>query len=208
MAKVSMQRGDFAPSYEYALAALNGQIRNGEDWFRSEALDIVRLHEVRLGNFREARERYTDFHPELLAPSGPAIDRVNLLSAIGLVSILRGTGEAALADRLLEESLSVIDELPWLGWSGFQFLNVRVLALQGRTEDALRELKAGINSGWSYRLWHYLKLEPDLDAIRDEPEFQAIFADVETQIAAQLKQVHAMERTGELAAIPERAAVK
>jgi hypothetical protein len=31
---------------------------------------------------------------------------------------------------------------------------------------------------------------------------------VETQIAAQLKQVHAMERTGELAAIPERAAVK
>ncbi len=39
--------------------------------------------------------------------------------------------------------------------------------------------------------------------MRDEPEFQAIVAEIEADMAAQLERVREMEKTGELEPIPE-----
>jgi hypothetical protein len=51
-----------------------------------------------------------------------------------------------------------------------------------------------------------LLYNPNLDSIRDTPEFAAIVAEIEADMAAQLARVREMERNGELEPIPLRAA--
>ncbi len=50
--------------------------------------------------------------------------------------------------------------------------------------------------------WYYLKQDPNLESLHDEPEYQAMVAGIEADMAAQLARVREMERNGELAAIP------
>ena len=46
----------------------------------------------------------------------------------------------------------------------------------------------------------------DLESLHDEPEYQAMVAEIEADMAAQLARVREMERNGELEPIPELAA--
>ena len=48
-----------------------------------------------------------------------------------------------------------------------------------------------------------LKLKPDLEVLHNEPEYQAMVAEIEADMAAQLARVREMERRGELEPIPE-----
>ncbi|MCZ6759127.1 MAG: hypothetical protein O7D29_01970 [Gemmatimonadetes bacterium] len=51
--------------------------------------------------------------------------------------------------------------------------------------------------------WYYLKQDPSLESLHDEPEFQAMIAEIEADMAEQLARVREMERSGELEPIPE-----
>jgi hypothetical protein len=56
-------------------------------------------------------------------------------------------------------------------------------------------------------MWRWqLLYNPNLESIRDTPEFAAIVAEIETDMAEQLARVREMQRSGELTAIPELAA--
>jgi hypothetical protein len=46
-------------------------------------------------------------------------------------------------------------------------------------------------------------LDPSLESLHDEPEFQAMIAEIEADMAIQLARVREMERNGELEPIPE-----
>jgi hypothetical protein len=46
-------------------------------------------------------------------------------------------------------------------------------------------------------------LDPCLESLHDEPEFAAIVAEIEADMAEQLARVREMERSGELEPIPE-----
>jgi hypothetical protein len=48
-----------------------------------------------------------------------------------------------------------------------------------------------------------LLYSPNLESIRDTPEFQAMVAEIEADMATQLARVREMERNGELEPIPE-----
>ena len=48
-----------------------------------------------------------------------------------------------------------------------------------------------------------LLYNPNLKSIRDTPEFAAIIAEIEADMAAQLARVREMERNGELEPVPE-----
>ena len=50
--------------------------------------------------------------------------------------------------------------------------------------------------------WYFLKFDPTLESLHDEPEYQAIVAEIEADMAAQLARVREMERNGELEPIP------
>jgi hypothetical protein len=52
---------------------------------------------------------------------------------------------------------------------------------------------------WRFQLLY----NPNLDSIRDTPEFAAIVAEIESDMAEQLVRVREMQRSGELEPIPE-----
>jgi hypothetical protein len=65
-------------------------------------------------------------------------------------------------------------------------------------------LRQAIDEGWrGYWWWYYLKQDLNLESLHDEPEFQAMVAEIEADMAAQLERVREMERNGELEPIPE-----
>jgi len=52
---------------------------------------------------------------------------------------------------------------------------------------------------WRWQVFY----NPNLKSIRDTPEFAAIVAEIEADMAVQLARVREMERNGELEPIPE-----
>jgi hypothetical protein len=74
--------------------------------------------------------------------------------------------------------------------------------LQGETDRALTALREDIDTGWRYGWW-LLEREPIYEPLWDQPEFQAITAEIKADMAAQLARVREMERNGELEPIPE-----
>ncbi len=69
-----------------------------------------------------------------------------------------------------------------------------------RTPTALRQ---AIDEGWRFNWRYSLKLDPSLESLHDEPEYQAMVAEIEADMAAQRERVREMERNGELEPIPE-----
>jgi hypothetical protein len=82
---------------------------------------------------------------------------------------------------------------------------VQIYALQGDKQKALSALRQAIDEGW--RVWwrYLLKLDPTLESLHDEPKYQAMVAEIEVDMAAQLARVREMEKNGELEPIPELA---
>ncbi len=78
--------------------------------------------------------------------------------------------------------------------------------MRGDKQKALSALQQAIDEGWRASWWYYLKYDPTLESLHDEPEFQAMVAEIEADMAAQLVRVREMQTSGELTAIPELAA--
>jgi tetratricopeptide (TPR) repeat protein len=198
MHTLHLYRGDEAAALDYARRAF--------------ALDprfvpgLLRDHELRAGRYAEARALYEKSYPELLNEGDPTIDGSNWGAAIGLALVLSKTGEQEHADLLLNRSLQHIQTLPRLGVDGYGIADVQIYALRGDKQKALSALRQAIDEGWR-DLWRYfLKYDPTLESLHDEPEFQAMVAEIEADMAAQLARVQEMERNGELEPIPELAA--
>jgi hypothetical protein len=64
-------------------------------------------------------------------------------------------------------------------------------------------LNVATNEGFRFLWWYFLKLDLSLESLHDEPEFQAMVAEIEADMAEQLARVREMERNGELEPIPE-----
>ena len=64
-------------------------------------------------------------------------------------------------------------------------------------------MQRAIDEGWRNSWWYYLKSDPTLESLHDEPEFQTIVAEIEADMAEQLARVREMESNGELEPIPE-----
>jgi hypothetical protein len=68
--------------------------------------------------------------------------------------------------------------------------------------------RQAIDEGWRSFWWYSLKLDPTLESLHDEPEFQAMIAEIEADMAEQLARVREMQRNGELEPIPEVSAAQ
>ena len=57
--------------------------------------------------------------------------------------------------------------------------------MRGDTAKALAKLREAEQAGWR-TLWRYYRdFDPNLASIRNEPEFKAVFADIERDMAQQ-----------------------
>jgi hypothetical protein len=59
-------------------------------------------------------------------------------------------------------------------------------------------LRQAIDESWRASWWYFLKYDPALESLHDEPEYQAMVAEIEADMATQLARVREMERRGEL----------
>lgn len=162
------------------------------------ALHVLRNFDLAAGRYEVARSRYARAFRELTKPEVPVVDSSNLEPAVDLALVLLKLDEQERANDLLEGSLAVISSMPRLGTTGYRIVDVRIFALQQRPKRALDSLRQAIDEGWRFLTWFHLEYDPALDSLRDEPEFQRLYARVRTDLAAQARHVEALKASGEL----------
>ncbi|MDH3430311.1 MAG: tetratricopeptide repeat protein [Gammaproteobacteria bacterium] len=162
------------------------------------ALYLLRNADLAAGRYEVARSRYARAFRELIEPEVPNVNTSNYRAAVDLALVLMRLGEQERADDLLVSSLQVLEDLPRLGINGYWITDVKIFALQQRRQLALDALSQAIDEGWRIFSWLYLEYDPNLDAIRDEPGFQALHAEVQQDLAAQAERVRDLRASGEL----------
>jgi hypothetical protein len=179
---------------------------------RGIALRIVAAPNLAVGHYEEVITEYLTDYPELGSGKVPVVFPSSpweaLVVTLDLASVYRQAGEEAKAESLLSAAESEIPRWPqaiaW-GW-GYGFASVDLHALRGDKEKALTALREGVANGtrWLWKL--QLLYNPNLESIRNTPEFAAVIAEIEADMAEQLARVRELQRSGELTAIPELAA--
>jgi len=168
--------GNEASAREYAQRSAELDPRNG--------MVFLRDHDLRKGDYSTARARYAKAFPHLLAKELPTFTDRDFGAAIELALVLIHTGEAERANALLDRSEAYIRTMPRMGF-GYGIYDVAIHALRGDTTKALASLREAQRAGWRAS-WRYDRdWNPHFDSIRDEPQFKAIFADIERDMARQ-----------------------
>lgn len=150
---------------------------------------IFRKLVLRTGNLTALREYYETLWPELFADE-PTINPPNVDVVPDVAWILLSIGEEDRANAMLHTALDVFRANEWapLIPSDLQitWVEVEMLALLGREDDAIDALRRLIENGWRFGWW-LAERDPTLASIRDRPEFVAMLdqvkADLHTQLA-------------------------
>ena len=198
MAMLQSYRGDSERVRHYADEVLRIEPR----WRFGTVLSHGRVRDLRDGNYEEVLNRYESSFPELFGET-PAVNSVTYRPAIDVAGLLLLSGEAKRAAELLADCQKQIADTIRVGIYGFWVSDVQILALQGKTNAALTALRQAVDQGWRTDWRYFFYVDPNLDSIREEPEFQAILSDIKKDMAAQLERARAMEANGELVEIPE-----
>ena len=93
--------------------------------------------------------------------------------------------------------------MPRLGYGGFRIADVEIYALLGDKEKALSTFATAVEAGWRISWWLDTEANGNLTSLHDDSRYQAIVADIQSQMAEQLAQVRKWEANGELASIPK-----
>ncbi len=188
------------PSETVRVAAEAVAANNG-GWNREIAIYLLGLANLESGDGERALARYREVFPKLFADD-PEISDGNYVAALNLAWLIRQTGAAERSDLLLDRSLAYMRGLPLLGPDGSAPYQAYAYAVRGERRRALEALGEAADAGWRYFWRVFLKFDPAFATLHDDPEFQAIVAQVEADMAAQLANVRAMVARGELPPLP------
>ncbi len=188
LALLNYYRGLDDPAQGFARKYLEGPI----DAYTPYMLFILRNGDLGAGRYDDIRLRYKQIYPAL-AEEEPVIHRSNYRAAIDLSVVLERMGETERSQQLLEKSLLAIRNMPRLGLFGYGSAEAEIYALQGRSGEALSALRSAVEDGWWRHWFFWTELNPNLDSIRDEPEYGAIIAKLESDMAVELARVRAGE---------------
>ena len=148
-------------------------------------MSMIRDHDLRKGDYATARARYAKAFPELVAKELPRLTHSAAIAAIELALVLQHTGEGEHAKALLDRSEAYLRTIPRMGYAGYGIADVMIHALRGDTSTALAKLREAEQAGWRTSWRYYRDFDPNLASIRNEPEFKAVFADIERDMAQQ-----------------------
>lgn len=190
-----MIQRDFAAALSIMEANYGAQ-QNVEEYVLELMSDIALLD----GNLDKALDYCLRQDPSLATDEDPRVDALNSDNAVKLAYILQQRGEFERADKLLAAALPVVQANPRLGIVGQGIRDVQILALQGETDAALAALREAVDEGFRGSLpfdsW-LLEMDPYLEAIRDEPVFLAIAAEIEADVAVMRRRVEQAEASGD-----------
>ena len=162
------------------------------------ALNYLRNVDIADGRYEAAASRYARAYQELTQHEEPKVDQYNCVAAIDLALVLKHLDQHERAADLLEGALAVLASLPRLGTDGYWIADVQAYALQDRPERALAALRQAIDEGWRNFSWYFLDHNPNLDSIRDEPEFQRLRQLIREDMAAQAIRAEELRASGDL----------
>jgi TolB-like protein/Tfp pilus assembly protein PilF len=207
LALLHLDRNEVAEAVELAREITQpGAMKRGAE---GAALRIANAPDLAAGRYEEVITEYLTDYPELRDAKVPIEFSSNIWEGLivtsDLASVYLQAGEEEKAESLLSAAESEIphwQQTEAFG-SGYGFANVDLHALRGEKEKALAALREGAANGTRYMWRLQLLYNPNLDSIRDTPEFAAIVAEIEADMAEQLARVREMERNGELEPIPE-----
>jgi TolB-like protein/Flp pilus assembly protein TadD len=192
-ALAGLLQGDRDSAVQRAKKTLESDPRDGT------ALLVLTIVDRERNDYRTARARYAKAYPELVAPGPPTMNLQNFHVAIDLASILQRTGESARAELLLNRGEQLIHLIPRLGYDGYAVEHAAINTLRGNTAAALAALREAERAGWRGPLWRFERdRDPNLASIRNEPEFKAIFADIERDMARQRAELAARPKDAPL----------
>ena len=187
-------RFDFAGAAEI----IENTIEGVENPRRFE-LDLISGFSMLAGNFEKARKYAELSNPEFVADADPEIDASNVADVIRYAFILQNLREKERADTLLEVALNVVRTLPRIGISGHGIRDVQILALQGKTFEALGALREAIDEGFRGTVasngWP-MAIDPYLESLRGQPGFQAMVGELDDAVAAMQQRVAEAEQSG------------
>jgi TolB-like protein/Flp pilus assembly protein TadD len=170
-------------------------------WRLGTALAHGRVPDFRNGRYAEILARYEASFPELFGET-PNVNATTFRAAIDVAGMLPLIGEDDRSRGLFAACREQIAQTIRTGFHGFWVSDVQILALEGKTGGALAALRQAIDEGWRTDWRFFFYVDPNLDSIRDEPEFQAMLEEVKADMAAQLQRARQMDDNGELAPIP------
>jgi len=186
--------GDFAGAVEIIENTLEGV----EDP-RQMQLSLIAGFAMLARDFEKAR-KYTELvNPEFAADADPEVDAFNVASLVAYAFILQNQGENQRADTLLEIALNVVRTLPRIGLAGHGIRDVQILALQGRTLEALAAFRDAIDEGFRGTVasngWP-LAIDPYLNSLRGQPGFDAMVGELDDAVAQMQQRVNGAEQSG------------
>jgi TolB-like protein/Tfp pilus assembly protein PilF len=162
-------------------------------------LNLIAGFSMFAGDFDKARRFAERSNPEFVADADLEIDADNVTNLVFYAYILQNLGEGQGAGPLLDKALAVVRTLPRQGISGQGIRDVQILALQGKTYDALAAFREAIDEGFRGTVlsngWP-LELDPYLVSLRDEPAFQAMVAEIDAAVEEMHQRVIEAEETG------------
>jgi class 3 adenylate cyclase/TolB-like protein/Tfp pilus assembly protein PilF len=184
-------------------AAIIMQSAGTGEWIGQFTAAQLRNQALANDQYPQALAVYSTSYPQLLDDPDLTIGLHNYRAAIDLSLVLQKLGKREQAHRMLERCHEFIRGQPRLGWwGGYWAADVLILALQGEKAEALSALQNAVDENWRSLWWYYLRHDPNLDSIRDEPLFQQALAQIEADMSTQLQDIRRMEQNGEIAAIP------
>jgi tetratricopeptide (TPR) repeat protein len=192
MALDKLVRMDVAGAVRHAQRCVDGYQRH--EW----ALAILRNADMQGGRDDVALARYAKAYPEFFKENRPRIDGFNVVAPIDIALLYQKRGDSRRANVLMDGTASTIRTAPRLGSFGYGIADVRIHALRGNKRQALAALRQAEQAGWRL-LWRYYRdFDPALDSIRNEPEFKAIFADIERDMARQRAELAARRKDAKM----------
>jgi TolB-like protein/Tfp pilus assembly protein PilF len=152
------------------------------------------------GDFDKARKYAELQDPEFAADADPDVQSYQVGNLIQYAFILQNQGEYQRAGSLLAIAQDVVGTLPRIGLFGHGIRDVQILALQGKSLEALSAFRDAIDEGFrgtvSSNGWP-LALDPYLDSLRGQPGFEAMVGELEEAIARMQQNVAAAEQSGD-----------
>ena len=188
----------FQDDFAGALELVENDIESDENPMQIQ-LSLISAFAMFTGDFDKARTFAERVNPEFTADADLQIDAVNVANLIAYAFILQNQGENRRADTLLAAALIVVRTLPRMGLAGHGIRDVQILALQGKSFEALAAFREAIDEGFRGTVasdgWP-LVIDPYLDSLRSNPEFQVMVGEIDDAVAAMQQRVIQAEQSG------------
>jgi tetratricopeptide (TPR) repeat protein len=185
-ALLALYRGDDQAIAAYAAKAMEYR---PNVWWGWAALAQLRNDDLRANRPQQALERYEREFPALADTEGLQVNRTNFRVAIDYSLVLARSGNQQRANGLLDRCMKFINTIPRMGQEGHWIADAAIHALRGDTQAALTALRDAIDQGWRANWWYFLNHDPNFNAVRDEPKFQAIVKELRSDMADQLSRL-------------------